>query len=130
MSYCRWSSDDHQCDLYVYGSDVGGREVIYIHVAARRVLYRSPLPERVGPSHDLDGWLARAVEVQRMVDEATRVPIGGPHDGQTFEFDEDDRAGAADLVEELIAAGYRAPAHVAQVLREEAAEPASRTEAG
>ena len=23
MSYCRWSSDDFQCDVYVFGSDTG-----------------------------------------------------------------------------------------------------------
>ena len=37
MSYCRWSSDDFQCDVYVYESVAGG---FVTHVAANRVVFR------------------------------------------------------------------------------------------
>ena len=38
MSYCRWSSDDFRCDLYIYESAAG----FVIHVAANRVEWDPP----------------------------------------------------------------------------------------
>ncbi|MPV50138.1 hypothetical protein GCG21_08990 [Pseudactinotalea sp. HY160] len=137
MAYCRWSSDDYQCDLYVYDSDIGGQEILYIHVASKRVQYQSPLPEPVNPDQDLEGWLTRHRRVGQMLDEATSVPIGGPYDGQTFEFGpagnghsgigQGELAAAISLVEELIAAGYRAPGHLLDALREEAEQASCRS---
>lgn len=44
MSYCRWSSDDFQCDVYCYEADEG----FIIHVAVSRpVLKDGDLPPRI-----------------------------------------------------------------------------------
>ena len=44
MSYCRWSSMDYDCDLYIYESESG----FEIHVARRRPdIDRSKLPPPV-----------------------------------------------------------------------------------
>ncbi len=39
MSYCRWSSDDGQCDVYVYEDVAGGWTT---HVASRRIKHIPP----------------------------------------------------------------------------------------
>lgn len=41
MSYCRFSSDDYQCDVYVYQDGNGGWTT---HVAGSRYLFKEPLP--------------------------------------------------------------------------------------
>jgi hypothetical protein len=79
MSYCRWSSDDFQCDLYVY-EHVDGYYVTW--VAPSRYAFKEPLPDPV-PWKD-DGWVARENKVDEMVETADRVPTGGPHDGEEF----------------------------------------------
>jgi hypothetical protein len=45
MSYCRWSSNDFQCDVYVYEDVAGGWTT---HVACNRVVYSEPLREEDG----------------------------------------------------------------------------------
>ncbi|MFA5875233.1 MAG: hypothetical protein WC901_00900 [Candidatus Margulisiibacteriota bacterium] len=37
MSYCRWSSNNGQCDVYVYENAAGGW---YTHIAGRRKVFR------------------------------------------------------------------------------------------
>src|SRR5687767_6611694 len=44
MSYCRWSTDDFQCDLYCYEDVSGG---FTTHVAGRRKIWDAPLPTQV-----------------------------------------------------------------------------------
>lgn len=121
MSYCRWSTDDYQCDVYVYGDARGGWTT---HVASARYVYKEPLPPMVefDPADDAgwEAWLTRHKTVQRMVDEADRVAIGLPHDGETFN---DDTPGeCADRLESLLKLGYVVPPDVIQELRQEAAE--------
>lgn len=41
MSYCRWSTDDFLCDLYIYEHYEG---FWAIHVASIRRVYHKPLP--------------------------------------------------------------------------------------
>lgn len=92
MSYCRWSSDNFNCDLYIYGSVDG----IEIYVAAKK----KPTPD--APSGcDL-------------------VPIGLPYDGQHFR--EPDAAAAFARVVALKAMGYRVTDRAVAELREEAKE--------
>jgi len=71
MSYCRWSTDDFQCDLYCYGDCSGG---FTTHVACNKVIFKEPLPE---PAKELFSkeWLARYNYVMHMVDEAERIPL-------------------------------------------------------
>ena len=51
MSYCRWSSMNSMCDVYVYEDDAGGWTT---HVAAKRRIL-PPIPSLpLGRSHDAD----------------------------------------------------------------------------
>jgi len=116
MSYCRWSSNDHQCDLYVYDSPGG----VTIHVASNRYGLARPLPQWVSPLDDPLGFFERHHVVARILDESDLVPIGGPHDGQTFIAG--DGHDAAEIVAMLAGQGYQMPAGVVEALRRDALE--------
>lgn len=118
MSYCRWSSDDFQCDVYVYESVYG---VFVTHVATNRVVFKEKLPALVPfePEY-VDQFLARHNQVMAMVDAADRVQINLPHDGQNFS--DPDAAACADRLEYLQLLGYNVPQYAIDALREEAAE--------
>jgi hypothetical protein len=121
MSYCRWSTDDFQCDLYVYEDCDGGYTT---HVAGNRPIYQSPLPEPV----DLDdtmAWLQRHDRVMQMLTEAKREDITLPHAGERLHDDT-----AAELLrrlQQLKQIGYRFPDYVLELVAEEAAEDAAKT---
>jgi hypothetical protein len=126
VSYCRWSSDDFQSDVYVYEDVRGGWTT---HVANRRVAYLEPLPPPVetvrGDTASPDAWLERHQIVTAMRDAAELVPIGLPHDGDNFN---DGTPGeCADRLESLRALGYNVPQYAIDTLREEAAEAGSET---
>lgn len=53
MSYCRFSTDDYQCDVYVY-EDVGGWWST--HVAGNRPVYAEPLPDPVPFRGNTEAW--------------------------------------------------------------------------
>lgn len=80
MSYCRWSSDNWQSDIYAYESVDG---YFAIHVAGQK---------RVGDIPELPNILTVSaeefIEAYTRQDEALEraqlVPIGLPYDGQTF----------------------------------------------
>jgi hypothetical protein len=118
MSYCRWSSSNWRCDLYIYESDSGWM----IHVARNRIVGR--VPDIVWPVDKSPEAVERfAVTHKAQMDfiaTADRKPIGLPHDGETFCASS--ASECADLVELLIRTGYHAPASVVMTLREEAAE--------
>jgi hypothetical protein len=114
MSYCRWSSDDFQCDIYCYESDAG----FEIHVASHRRVFNEPLP----PPLDWDNFSAeKFVErwriVSEMVDRAISVPIGLPHDGESFLVVS--AADAAAKLAELKSLGYLVPQSAIDELNEE-----------
>lgn len=130
MSYCRWSSDDFQCDVYVYADCRGGWTT---HVAGRRrVIDPTALPPRVSWTDDPTAYWQRYNAVNALVDAAPLVDIELPHDGETFN---DDTPGAcADRLEALRALGYVVPQYAIDELRAEQAEmtsaPADGREAG
>ena len=116
MSYCRWSCDDFQCDLYVFEHCDGG---FVTHVAKRRYVYAEPLPPLVPMDSDhVEEWIDRNRKVMAMVQEAESRPIGLPHDGE--DFVDATAAECADRLEQLRAMGYRVPQHAIDALREEA----------
>lgn len=115
MSYCRFSSDDYGCDVYVYEDALG----FVTHVANNRLRFDEPLPPRVS-FQDEDAWVARMVLVQKRAETAPREPIAMPHAGETFV---DPTAEALiTRLEDLVRLGYRIPTYVFDVLRNEIAE--------
>ncbi|HCA5794773.1 hypothetical protein N7714_23910 [Pseudomonas aeruginosa] len=118
MSYCRWSSDDFQCDVYVYESVAGG---FVTQVAANRVVFKEELPAQIPfePEY-VKEYLERHHKVMAMVGAADRVQIGLPHDGDSF--DDADQEACADGLEYLKELGYRVPQYAIDALREESVE--------
>lgn len=113
MSYCRWSTDDYQCDLYVFDDVNGG---VTVHVAKTKPVYKEPLPKPLPLLHDTVGdYLERYRKVSAMLEEADVVPIGLPHDGESYYGMS--HGEAADLCESLIGLGYRAPSDLPKWLR-------------
>lgn len=140
MSYCRWSSDNWMCDVYVYASYMG---CWTIHVAGTRNVI-PPLPDlpihrlaTFGGKYDFEArkatypsklhaacaktqfWLAALWHRAHMasVDAVPKRPIGLAYDGETFYSV---TAGdCADRLEMLRAAGYRVPQYAIDALRAE-----------
>lgn len=115
MSYCRWSSDDHQCDVYVYDDVHGG---ITTHVAGKRRVFADALPPPIPfDKEHLNEWLERHHKVNDMLDRSELVAIGLPHDGESF--NDPDAASAADRLESLRTIGYSVPQYAIDALRED-----------
>ena len=116
MSYCRWSSDDFRCDLYVY-ADCDGTWTT--HVAKQR--YAGEVP----PTPDLrtastDEWMEAYKKQRAYLDAAEREPITLPHAGATFK--DAGPAECAATLRMLREAGYRVPDCAIAALDEDAAE--------
>lgn len=82
MSYCRFSSNDFDCDLYVY-ADVGGG--ITTHVAGIRFesdTERPRLPDL--RSDTIPEYLLRNKELTEWIKNARRVKIELPYAGTSF----------------------------------------------
>ena len=123
MSYCRWSSMNWRCDLYIYENVAG---CWTIHVASQRVSGKLPpepllsLPEPGAPEEDMKKWMRRYRKHRNALEVAPMVEIALPHAGETFNLPSPGEC--ADKVEELIALGYLCPDYVVPELREEQAE--------
>lgn len=127
MSYCRWSTNDFQCDLYCY-EDISGR--FYTHVGSRRAHYKAPLPEVVDFIFDFENekereeWAQKYLDrhnlVMKLHEQADFVKIGLPSDGETYcdetleEF--------LDTLERLKEEGYIFPDYVIEKVKEEIKE--------
>lgn len=114
MSYCRFS-DDPRSDVYVYADVSGG---FTTHVARSRTVFPMPLPPAVPfiPERRRE-WLHRRDTVSDLRARASRVAIGLPHDGASFNHDTPDEC--ADHLEHLAAIGYVVPRHAIEDLRRE-----------
>lgn len=115
MSYCRWSSDDWQCDLYVYE---GGSSFV-THVAGNRVV--GDIPKTPRPTQDnREAFIAAHQAQMAFMDGCQRAPILLPHAGASFS---DATPGeCADRLEMLRALGYKVPQYAIDELREEQAQ--------
>jgi hypothetical protein len=116
MSYCRWSTDDYQCDLYVYKSSDGWET----HVAANRYCLAEPLPAPVPLGRtdaEIRAWVERGRLVSEIIERSTTQPIGLPHDGESYT--DPTATACADRLERLRDAGYRVPRFAIDALREE-----------
>ena len=78
MSYCRWSSDDFNCDLYCYAHCGGGYTT---HVASNRIVGDIPPLE---PDIMSDEWMPKYQDQMGFLDGAERKNIGLPYDGESF----------------------------------------------
>jgi hypothetical protein len=123
VSYCRWSSMNWACDLYIYADVSGGWT---IHVAGRRRV--GPLPpeadwDLIKPGHseaDMAEFMRQYRANMDAVSAAESVDIALHHAGETFSLP--DPGECADKVEELVSLGYICPDYVVADLREEQAE--------
>lgn len=128
MSYCRWSSDDHQCDLYVYE----GFDGWMIHVASRRWVLAEAPPKPIPPTElttaaGVERLIGRDRQLMAILSRSHLVPIGLPYDGQTLISDSPGEC--ANLLAELAAEGYRLPDWVIGELRAEQADQDSGAQA-
>lgn len=83
MSYCRFSSDNFQSEVYAYESSQG----FIIHVASRRHVGEIPhLPDllAVSPEEFMRAYHAQMDALR----DCKSVPINLPHDGATFICDD------------------------------------------
>ncbi len=103
MSYCRWSSDDYNCDLYIYES-VG--DFWALHIASSRYIIKP----KVGEYNDRE----------ELYKDSNFEKIDLPHAGGNFEFGSPGEC--ADFCEELKKLGYCFPDYVIPSLREEQEE--------
>lgn len=129
MSYCRWSSDDHQCDVYVWADVAGGYRT---EVAGRRRVWNDDvtlpppvtLPVGQADSKERHAWAAATVErmraVSALIDDETRwtwLDLPTPEGGHSYWHDTADEC--ADNLDRLRAAGFNVPQYAIDSLRSE-----------
>jgi len=127
MSYCRWSSNHGECDVYVYESELGFR----LHVAGRRrtKLVPEDIKELFKECHKLDGeefgkaWVEAYKEELKWSksltdDDWEEVP--GKYCGESFCFDTPGEC--AEMLVHLKTTGVRVPQYAIDALNEEQLE--------
>jgi hypothetical protein len=124
VSYCRWSTDDFQCDLYVFDHCYGGTAV---YVARRKRRFKAPLPPPITGKWWEDDKRSKAFwgrhnQVMEMLDDKYEgefwdwEKLPEPHAGATYIVET--HADAIELIGKLRAAGFNAPTDLEDVLRE------------
>lgn len=129
MSFCRWSSDDYQCDVYVWADCEGGYRT---EVAGRRRIFKVSLPPPVtlpvgaANSSERDAWAVATVErmrtVDALLDDESRsewLDLPTPEGGNSYWHDTADEA--ADNLERLRGLGFNVPQYAIDSLRAERA---------
>ena len=122
MSYCRWSSDKFQSDVYVY-ANVSGYWTT--HVANLRIAEEYPHPdpysyEMVSKTPN-DEWTKQIKAYHEWLDTVDHKPFGLPHDGQTF--NDKTPQDCAKTLRKLRDLGYRVPDGVIEELEAEEFDP-------
>lgn len=117
MSYARFSSDDYQCDVYVYESD----NAWVTHTAMRRYVLDGLLPPKVpfDEAH-MQAFVERSAKMSAIVEHARQTLIELPDAGESFR--DPTPLACAERLERLKALGFRVPQHAIDTLRDEAAE--------
>ena len=109
MSYCRFSSMDFKCDLYVYEAE----DCYCVHVANNRVIGDvPPLLWGTDPGTLRDSYRAQ----MKFMETAKREKIGLPYDGKDFYL-----SSKEELVECLMSlkqAGYVFPYEIIEEIME------------
>jgi len=112
MSYCRWSSDNWDCDLYCYESNEG----FVTHVAANRVVGEIPFVPHL-LSVDPDAYHKAHNAQMEFLDTAERKVIRLPYNGQTFV--DDTLEDFLERVKHLKETGYHVPDFVIESIEGE-----------
>ena len=110
MSYCRFSSMDFKCDLYVYEAE----DCYCVHVATNRIVGDVP-PLRWGadPNTFRESYKAQI----NFIKEAKREPIGLEYDGESFYLSSKEEL--LECLELLKQVGYIFPYEIIEEMREE-----------
>ena len=111
MSYCRFSSDDFKCDVYVYESIEGG---FRIHVSSKRVLGDIPKSAHLLHPETMDEFFKAHKKQMKFLQTAKRAAIGLPHDGA--DFLEPTAKDAALTLKTLKGLGYHVPDYAIEAL--------------
>jgi hypothetical protein len=119
VSYCRWSSNNWDCDLYCYADCDGGYTT---HVAWNRVVGTTP---EVPPINDVapGEWLKAHRAQMAFLKTAKHKRIGLPYDGQSFS--DETLEEFLDRVTMLRDVGYHVPTWLIDDIREEMHSPES-----
>lgn len=116
MSYARWSSMNYECAVYVYADVNGGYTC---HVAGMKCVGDTPipyLPETLGEI-PIEEWMAIHQKQNEWIRNAKRVPIGLPHDGESFY--NQDRDSMVETLKMLKAEGYLMPDYLIDAIASE-----------
>ena len=131
MSYCRWSSDDWQCDLYCYEDVSGGWTT---HIAGRKpigVPRESPFPVDV-PEHEkeaaIKAWVDSHNAAMKFLETAEYRDITLPHAGDTF--NDPTLEAFKERLLYLRSLGYRFPDYVLETVEQEIADAPTPPETG
>ena len=142
MSYCRFSSDFGECDVYVYADVYGGWTT---HVAGRRLKHAVPDEIKNMPTSTGDEWVARWEAQKKWRDSlpCDEYPVtytdGSQGTGRTPKdseyidlseisdfaegnFNDATPGECADRLEQIRASGLNVPQYAIDALREEADE--------
>lgn len=121
MSYCRWSTDDYQCDVYVW-HDI--TDTWRTEVAGRRRIWKVPLPPPVHGEIGSDEWLTsftdRHTALMRLLNDESNFDwqtIAEPDGGRSYTHDSPGEC--ADNLQRLHEAGLNVPQDAIDTLREE-----------
>ena len=116
MSYCRWSSMNHACDIYLYADVNGGYTC---HVAGKKRVSGTPCPPLPNEwwKAPVEQLMADMDKQQRWVENAELVDIGLPHDGESFYCQ--DRDTMVETLKMLKAEGYTMPEDLIETIQGE-----------
>lgn len=116
MSFCRWSSDGFQCDVYCY-EDVGGG--FTTHIAARRRRHKVIELDMSNKEAFEESYKKRNEQLNDEINNPL-LEIGLPHDGETFNDPSLDAM--LERLTYLKSLGYVVPDRVIKNIQEEIAE--------
>ena len=119
MSYCRFSTEDHKSDVYIYEDVYLG---LTVHIArSRYVIDRSKLPPPIPYSPEtIEEFTARSHLVSKILNESEMIPIDNEHAGRTYSFNNIEDC--IKLLEDLERQGFYVPKTAMAILREELKE--------
>jgi len=119
VSYCRFSTDDYKCDIYLYEDAMGGWTT---HVAGSRYVADTPIPTLPPGWWSLPVEEAMALNTAQMnwIKAARMEPIKLPSAGKSFR--DGDLEQVIARLEGLRVEGFNFPDFVLTSLREDAAE--------